>query len=414
MRRGGSGACAAALLLLAATACTKRHYVDDARGRVARARDKGEALAEIAAETGAPYAKPYGDVVSALRERIVAACPGGEGTRALALVVDTTESMSRFADALHGLGSALEAAGAAGCRVGVYVYRDVGAEYVARRLVAFDEPVDHVRPALATLTLKGGGDWPEQVWFALDMATAGLEETGLPGTVLLVADAPGHTDPAAASHVRGRLAGGRLRLDVLDVSHAEPPPPEPLALSPPDIASMLGADYVTGAPEDAGTLAAGAMRDAIAGGATDVVLIVPSAPSARRVLIGLAAAHDAAVEVGTKGGAFGIVRFGDLGHPGAAELAVRFSDPSGAVRALDAGLATLPIGAEPEDRTVVLQALRFLTTLYWTAGRARVAILVTDRGSDPDEAAVEAVKAWLAVPRTRLVIIGVGSGSGGR
>lgn len=83
-------------------------------------------------------------------------------------------------------------------RMGLVAYRDIGDDYVTR---TFDLTVDiqDLYANLLELKARGGGDWPESVNEALDVAVNKLHWTpndGVRRIVFLVGDAPPHMDYA--------------------------------------------------------------------------------------------------------------------------------------------------------------------------------------------------------------------------
>src|SRR6195952_2183465 len=83
-------------------------------------------------------------------------------------------------------------------RMGLVAYRDIGDDYVTR---TFDLTTDiqDLYARLLELRARGGGDWPESVNEALDVAVNKLQWTGASDArriVFLVGDAPPHMDYA--------------------------------------------------------------------------------------------------------------------------------------------------------------------------------------------------------------------------
>ena len=119
----------------------------------------------------------------------------------LAFVLDTTGSMSgeiqEAKDRIHQLSEALHAARpGARIRVGVVAYRDKGDAYVAKAS-DFTDNVEKSYAFLASLSADGGGDAPEDVLRALDVAFRELHWDSSPATerqMFIIADAPPHLD----------------------------------------------------------------------------------------------------------------------------------------------------------------------------------------------------------------------------
>jgi len=119
----------------------------------------------------------------------------------VAFVLDTTGSMGGLIEGakakIWSIATAIADGNAdADIRMGLVAYRDVGDDYVTR---SFDLTTDiqDLYAHLLELKARGGGDWPESVNEALDVAVNKLQWT--PGRdtrriVFLVGDAPPHMD----------------------------------------------------------------------------------------------------------------------------------------------------------------------------------------------------------------------------
>lgn len=130
----------------------------------------------------------------------------------VALVVDTTGSM---ADEVERLRSTLQSVVARltshpsmpFVRVGGVLYRDVGDVYVTRPF-GFSADMAGIQHALDAVQVGGGGDGPEAVQEALDLAVHGLTWGG-PGTLrllFLIGDAPPHFERGTPYTVTMRSA----------------------------------------------------------------------------------------------------------------------------------------------------------------------------------------------------------------
>ena len=82
--------------------------------------------------------------------------------------------------------------------MGLVAYRDIGDDYVTRK-VELTTDIQDLYANLLELRARGGGDWPESVNEALDVAVNKLQWTAGGDTrriVFLVGDAPPHMDYA--------------------------------------------------------------------------------------------------------------------------------------------------------------------------------------------------------------------------
>jgi hypothetical protein len=121
----------------------------------------------------------------------------------VAFVLDTTGSMGPLIEGakrkIWSIATAiLDANPDAQIRMGLVAYRDIGDDYVTRK---FDLTTDiqDLYANLLELRAKGGGDWPESVNEALDVAVNKLAWTrgdDVRRIVFLVGDAPPHMDYA--------------------------------------------------------------------------------------------------------------------------------------------------------------------------------------------------------------------------
>jgi hypothetical protein len=121
----------------------------------------------------------------------------------VAFVLDTTGSMGGLIEGakrkIWSIATAIvDANPDADIRMGLVAYRDVGDDYVTRK-VELTRDIQDLYGNLLELKARGGGDWPESVNEALDVAvnkmqwTQGRDSTRI---VFLVGDAPPHMDYA--------------------------------------------------------------------------------------------------------------------------------------------------------------------------------------------------------------------------
>jgi hypothetical protein len=121
----------------------------------------------------------------------------------VAFVLDTTGSMGGLIEGakrkIWSIATAIvDSNPDADIRMGLVAYRDIGDDYVTR---TFDLTTDiqDLYAKLLELKARGGGDWPESVNEALDVAVNKLQWTSGSDTrriVFLVGDAPPHMDYA--------------------------------------------------------------------------------------------------------------------------------------------------------------------------------------------------------------------------
>lgn len=131
----------------------------------------------------------------------------------VAFVLDTTGSMGGLLEGAKRkiwsiATSVVDTNPDADIRIGLVAYRDVGDEYVTR---TFDLTTDiqDIYANLLELKARGGGDWPESVNEALDVAVNKLQWTrggDARRIVFLVGDAPPHMDYAQDTKYQKTLA----------------------------------------------------------------------------------------------------------------------------------------------------------------------------------------------------------------
>src|SRR6266446_1163245 len=136
----------------------------------------------------------------------------------VAFVLDTTGSMGGLIEGakrkIWSIATAIvDSNPDADIRMGLVAYRDIGDDYVTR---TFDLTTDiqDLYANLLELKAHGGGDWPESVNEALDVAVNRLHWTPTGDTrriVFLVGDAPPHMDYAQDTKYPTTLAVARQK-----------------------------------------------------------------------------------------------------------------------------------------------------------------------------------------------------------
>ena len=123
----------------------------------------------------------------------------------LVLAIDTTGSMGGVINDVKANVARLIAtlrAGGGTVRVGIVAYRDSRDDYVVRPfpLTTLDAAgTAALNGFVAGLRAAGGGDWPEKLDTALDVAT-GMEWRGdVAASIVVIADAPAHAQDQAAA-----------------------------------------------------------------------------------------------------------------------------------------------------------------------------------------------------------------------
>ena len=121
----------------------------------------------------------------------------------VAFVLDTTGSMGPLIEGAKRkiwsiATSIVDANPDAQIRMGLVAYRDIGDEYVTKKFELTTD-IQDLYASLLELRARGGGDWPESVNEALDIAVNKLAWTSgddVRRIVFLVGDAPPHMDYA--------------------------------------------------------------------------------------------------------------------------------------------------------------------------------------------------------------------------
>jgi uncharacterized protein YegL len=119
----------------------------------------------------------------------------------VAFVLDTTGSMGGLIEGakrkIWSIATAIvDSNPDADIRMGLVAYRDIGDEYVTRKFELTTD-IQDLYANLLELKARGGGDWPESVNEALDVAVNKLQWTqngDVRRIVFLVGDAPPHMD----------------------------------------------------------------------------------------------------------------------------------------------------------------------------------------------------------------------------
>ena len=155
-------------------------------------------------------------------------CAGGgpaQGLTSLDLVlaIDTTGSMGGVINDVKAnirqLIGNLRAGGGI-VRVGIVAYRDTVDDYIVRSLplIALDDAgAATVDSFIGGLQAAGGGDWPEKLDAALDVATGMPWRGDVPASIVVIADAPAHPADEAAAFAtaeafRSKVPGSQISL----------------------------------------------------------------------------------------------------------------------------------------------------------------------------------------------------------
>jgi hypothetical protein len=136
----------------------------------------------------------------------------------VAFVLDTTGSMGGLIEGakrkIWSIASAIvDSNPDADIRMGLVAYRDIGDDYVTRK-IELTTDIQDLYARLLELKARGGGDWPESVNEALDVAVNRLQWTDggdVRRIVFLVGDAPPHMDYAQDTKYPVTLAVAKQR-----------------------------------------------------------------------------------------------------------------------------------------------------------------------------------------------------------
>src|SRR5207245_6789932 len=131
----------------------------------------------------------------------------------VAFVLDTTGSMGGLIEGakrkIWSIATAIvDSNPDADIRMGLVAYRDIGDDYVTRK-IELTRDIQDLYANLLELKARGGGDWPESVNEALDVAVNKLQWTTGGDTrriVFLVGDAAPHIDYAQDTKYPGTLS----------------------------------------------------------------------------------------------------------------------------------------------------------------------------------------------------------------
>lgn len=174
----------------------------------------------------------------------------------VAFVLDTTGSMAGLIEGakrkIWSIATAIvDANPEADIRMGLVAYRDIGDEYITKR-VDLSADIQDLYAQLLALKARGGGDWPESVNEALHEAVAKFSWSGGPANcriVFLVGDAPPHMDYAQDMNFPQVLALARQK-DIL-VNAVQAGAARDTERVWRDIAQMGGGKYIP-IPQDGG------------------------------------------------------------------------------------------------------------------------------------------------------------------
>ncbi len=136
----------------------------------------------------------------------------------VAFVLDTTGSMGGLIEGakrkIWSIATAIvDSNPDADIRMGLIAYRDIGDDYVTKK-VELTRDIQDLYANLLELKARGGGDWPESVNEALDVAVNKMQWTQGPDNtriVFLVGDAPPHMDYAQDTKYPVTLAVAKQR-----------------------------------------------------------------------------------------------------------------------------------------------------------------------------------------------------------
>lgn len=116
----------------------------------------------------------------------------------VALVLDVTGSMTDEIDSvkenLVTLIERFQTAGRSDIKISLLIYRDAGDEFVNKVIQDMTSDLQSLGEQVKTITVDGGGDHPEAVLDAIEVAGASLSWRPLAArNMIIIGDAPGHT-----------------------------------------------------------------------------------------------------------------------------------------------------------------------------------------------------------------------------
>ena len=150
----------------------------------------------------------------------------------LVFVIDTTGSMSDDIAAVKAAATEIidKLKEESPCfRVGIVLYKDAGDVYVTQTALAFTNDADVANAAIQSISVSGGGDFPEAVFAALDHAILNLDGLGswrggavagvggIPKKIILMGDAPPHDPDLATGATAASVAQHAFDADPVDI-----------------------------------------------------------------------------------------------------------------------------------------------------------------------------------------------------
>jgi Mg-chelatase subunit ChlD len=176
----------------------------------------------------------------------------------VAFVLDTTGSMGPLIEGakrkIWSIATAiLDSSPEAEIRMGLVAYRDIGDEYVTK-VFPLTTDIQDLYGNLLELKARGGGDWPESVNEALEVAVTRMAWTSGPSTsriMFLVGDAPPHMDYPQDTKYPEVMAMARRRGIIVNAVQAGGARDTERVWR--EIAQMGNGDYIS-IPQDGGHL----------------------------------------------------------------------------------------------------------------------------------------------------------------
>ncbi|MBN9005829.1 MAG: VWA domain-containing protein [Rhizobiales bacterium] len=163
--------------------------------------------------------------VAAVLLSTVALAPAASArpTVEVAFVLDTTGSMGGLIEGakrkIWSIATTIADSNPdADIRMGLVAYRDIGDEYVTKTF-GLTTDIQDLYANLLELKARGGGDWPESVNEALDVAVNKLQWTAdgdVRHIIFLVGDAPPHMDYAQDTKYPATLAAARQKAIIVN------------------------------------------------------------------------------------------------------------------------------------------------------------------------------------------------------